>query len=116
MNAGKQHKETLNANKREGHKMNYADKKDLIGDLRKELDNLKAEFGKIKPHTDWVKIQIEPLLTEGVEPLLKLLDREVHIKEELVDSFIEYVRKHIDGLKLVFEAEKKSYFDRKTTG
>ena len=96
--------------------MNYADKKNIIEDLRRELDNLKEEFGKIEPLTDWVKIQIEPLVSRVVEPMILLMDREVHIKEELIDSYIKYVKNHIDGLKLVLRAEQDSFHARRENG
>jgi hypothetical protein len=79
------------------------------------LENLKAEFAKVQPSTDWSKLRIEPLL--GHARMLDEMLRSRKFSSEIdrlrrgVGMFhadLVYFRENIRGLNKVLESERRS--------
>ena len=79
-------------------------------EFRGTLLNLKSEFSKFEPSTDWVRLRIDPLLEH-----LKLLEALVRSWESyplrgavpMLHSDLVYFRENINGLKRVLVSGKK---------
>lgn len=78
--------------------------------LRKALLELKTEFSRIEPTTDWVRLRIDPLLRH-----LELLEKTVRSWEgarlrgavPMLHSDLVYFRKNVEGLKRVLSSEQR---------
>ena len=78
--------------------------------LRGVLLEMKSEFSKIEPSTDWVRLRVDPLLRH-----LELLERLVPTLESsdvrggvpLLHSDLVYFRTNVDGLRRVLASERK---------
>ena len=83
---------------------------DEIRELKKELKEIKGEFSKFKPITDWNKHIIERLM-ENIELT------EILVKNELFRQFItldiDYFKKNIEGLKKVLKSEREFFSNPK---
>ena len=79
-------------------------------EFRRALLNLRSEFSKIEPSTDWIRLRIDPLLEH-----LKLLEALVRSWKSyplrgavpMLHSDLVYFRENINGLKRVLASEKK---------
>lgn len=78
--------------------------------LRRDLLELKAEFAKIDPATDWTRLRIDPLLAH-----LELLEALVPSWGEarlrgavpMLHADLVYLRENVRGLKAVLVTERK---------
>ena len=79
-------------------------------EFRRTLLNLKSDFSKFEPSTDWVRLRIDPLLEH-----LKRLEALVRSWESyplrgavpMLHSDLVYFRENLNGLKRVLVSEKK---------
>jgi len=79
-----------------------------LREYKEELKNLKNEFSKFNPTTDWIKKSIEPLLETFVGPLEEILTKNLtKLTEEQINAQLEFLQKNIEGLKKVLESERK---------
>ncbi len=84
--------------------------------LRRSLEELKAEFSKLRsPRTNWIKLRIDPLL-KHLDSLEQLLGLEEFSSESsrlrkgvvMFHSDLVYLRENVRALERVLQSEKES--------
>ena len=74
--------------------------------LKKELEEIRDDFSKFAPLTDWNKIRVNPLLDHlgNLMESLKWFPRS--IGEKLLEEDTKYFEKNIKGLRTVLKSEQ----------
>jgi len=86
--------------------------------LKDALENLRREFSKIDPSTDWIKLRVQPLLLHAKQLELVLKSQGSSRLKRGVPMFhsdLVYLRKNVEGLKAVLRSETE-LFRRRTKG
>jgi len=88
--------------------------KAAIPRLRKELEQLRAEFSDLQPSTDWVRLRLDPVLQHAKELERRLVSREHSLESSrltkgvaLFHSDLVYLRTNVKELRKLLETEKK---------
>jgi hypothetical protein len=74
--------------------------------LKKELEEIKDDFSKFDPLTDWTRAKVNPLLNHvgNLMESLKWFPRS--LDEKLLEDDVKYFEENIKGLRIVLKSEQ----------
>ena len=85
-----------------------------IRQLRKDLEELRREFAKLRLNTDWVRLRVDPVLEHARELERRLLSKKFSGEFSrltkgvaLFHSDLVYLRTNVKELTRLLETEKK---------
>ena len=86
---------------------------DEIRKLKKNLKEIKVEFSKFKPQTDWNKYRVKRLI-ENIELTEKVVGNE--LLGQFINLDLDYFKKNIKGLRTVLQSERKFFLNSRRRG